>query len=173
MEERMGIAVGLTAGLAIGLLVVALLFRKKVLDCTFDERQERARGKAFQYGFFTLLIAAYAYGISDVLLGRWCDVLTGVTLCIALAICVFAVTCILKDAYLSLREKPRTVMTMFALISAMNLGFGVMYALSGGLVEDGVLTFRAVNPVIGFVTLVILIVYIVNHLLRSREEEAE
>ena len=168
-----GVFVGLAAGLLAGIAFIMSLFKKKVLDMHFDERQERARGKAFQYGFFTLLIAAYAYGISDVLLGRWCDVLTGVTLCIALALCVFAVTCILKDAYLSLREKPRTVMTMFALISAMNLGFGVMYALSGGLVEDGVLTFRAVNPVIGFVTLVILIVYIVNHLLRSREEEAE
>ena len=170
---RTGVFVGLMAGLLAGIAFIMFLFKKKVLDMHFDERQERARGKAFQYGFFTLLIAAYAYGVSDVLLGRWCDVLTGVTLCIALALCVFAVTCILKDAYLSLREKPRTVMTMFALISAMNLGFGVMYALSGGLVEDGVLTFRAVNPVIGFVTLVILIVYIVNHLLRSREEEAE
>ena len=168
-----GVFVGLAAGLLAGLAFIMSLFKKKVLDMHFDERQERARGKAFQYGFFTLLIAAYAYGISDVLLGRWCDVLTGVTLCIALALCVFAVTCILKDAYLSLREKPRTVMTFFALLSAVNLGFGGMYALSGDLVEDGVLTFRAVNPVIGFVTLVILIVYIVNHLLRSREEEAE
>ena len=168
-----GVFFGLMVGLLAGIAFIMFLFKKKVLDMHFDERQERARGKAFQYGFFTLLIAAYAYGVSDVLLGRWCDVLTGVTLCIALALCVFAVTCILKDAYLSLREKPRTVMTMFALISAMNLGFGVMYALSGGLVEDGVLTFRAVNPAIGFVTLVILIVYIVNHLLRSREEEAE
>ena len=168
-----GVFVGLAAGLLAGLAFIKFLFKKKILDMHFDERQERARGKAFQYGFFTLLIAAYAYGISDVLLGRWCDVLTGVTLCIALSLCVFAVTCILKDAYLSLREKPRTVMTMFALISAMNLGFGVMYALSGGLVEDGVLTFRAVNPIIGVVTLVILIVYTVNHLLRDREEEAE
>ena len=169
------------AGLALGILVgviaasglLAFLFKKKVLDCHFDERQERARGKAFQYGFFTLLIAAYAYGVSDVLLGRWCDVLTGVTLCIALALCVFAVTCILKDAYLSLREKPRTIMTFFALLSIVNLGFGGMYALSGDLVEDGVLTFRAVNPIIGLATLVILIVYIVNHLLRPRDEEAE
>ena len=65
------------------------------------------------------------------------------------------------------------VMTMFALLSALNLGFGVMHVLHGELVEDGVLTFRAVNPIIGLATLVILIVYIVNHLLRSREEEAE
>ena len=168
-----GVFVGLAAGLLAGLAFIKFLFKKKVLDMHFDERQERARGKAFQYGFFTLLIAAYAYGISDVLLGRWCDVLTGVTLCIALALCVFAVTCILKDAYLSLREKPRTVMTMFALLSTINLGFGGMYALSGDLVEDGVLTFRAVNPIIGAAILVILIVYIVNYLLRPRDEEAE
>ena len=168
-----GVFFGLIAGLLAGLAFIMFLFKKKVLDMHFDERQERARGKAFQYGFFTLLIAAYAYGISDVLLGRWCDVLTGVTLCIALALCVFAVTCILKDAYLSLREKPRTVMTMFALLSTINLGFGGMYALSGDLVEDGVLTFRAVNPIIGAAILVILIVYIVNYLLRPRDEEAE
>ncbi len=168
-----GVFFGLMVGLLAGLAFIMSLFKKKVLDMHFDERQERARGKAFQYGFFTLLIAAYAYGISDVLLGRWCDVLTGVTLCIALALCVFAVTCILKDAYLSLREKPRTVMTMFALLSTINLGFGGMYALSGDLVEDGVLTFRAVNPIIGAAVLVILIVYIVNYLLRPRDEEAE
>ena len=168
-----GVFFGLIASLLAGIAFIMSLFKKKVLDMHFDERQERARGKAFQYGFFTLLIAAYAYGVSDVLLGRWCDVLTGVTLCIALALCVFAVTCILKDAYLSLREKPRTVMTMFALLSTINLGFGGMYALSGDLVEDGVLTFRAVNPIIGAAVLVILIVYIVNYLLRPRDEEAE
>lgn len=168
-----GAALGIGVGILAGLFVLALLFKKKVLDMHFDERQERARGKAFQYGFFTLLITAYGYGISDVMFGRWCDVLTGVTLCVAAGLCVFAVTCILKDAYLSLREKPRTVMTMFALLSAVNLGFGGMYAVSGGLVENGVLTFRAVNPIIGFTTLVILIVYIVNYLLDSREEETE
>ncbi len=168
-----GIMVGLAAGIVAGLIFVAFLFRKKVLDCHFDERQELARGKAFQYGFFTLLISTYAYGTSDVVFGRWCDALAGVTICLAVSLCVFAVTCILKDAYLSLREKPRVVMTMFALLTLINLGFGVMYGVSGDLVEDGVLTFRAVNPIIGTATLVILIVYIINHLLRSREEEAE
>lgn len=168
-----GAALGISVGILAGLFVIVLLFRKKVLDMHFDERQERARGKAFQYGFFTLLASTYAYGVSDMVLGRWCDVLTGVTICLAVSLCVFAVTCILKDAYLGLREKPRTVMTMFALLSAINLGFGVMYAVSGDLVENGVLTFRAVNPIIGFAVLVILVVYIVNHLLRSREEEAE
>ena len=170
---HMGVAVGLTAGIIAGLVFVALLFRKKILDMHFDERQERARGKAFQYGFFTLMISVYVYGVSDLIFGPWCEVLAGATLCVAAGLCVFAITCILKDAYLSLREKPRTIMTMFALLSLINLGFGVMYGVSGGLVENGLLTFRAVNPIVGTATLVILIVYIVNYLLRSREEEAE
>lgn len=168
-----GLLLGILVGVAAAAGLLAFLFKKKVLDMHFDERQELARGKAFQYGFFTLMIAVYVYGTSDVIFGKWCDVLTGVTICIAAGICVFAITCILKDAYLSLREKPRVVMTMFALLTVVNLGFGGMYAYSGDLIEDGVLTFRAVNPIIGFATLVILIVYIVNHLLRSREEEAE
>lgn len=168
-----GLLLGITVGILAGVAVVALLFKKKVLDMYFDERQERARGKAFQYGFLTLMAAVYVYGLSDLMLGRWCDVLAGNTICLAAGLCVFAITCILKDAYLSLREKPRTIMTMFALISAVNLGFGVMYGVSGDLVKDGVLTFRAVNPIIGAATLLILIVYIVNYLLRAREEEEE
>ena len=172
-DYHIGLLAGIAAGLAAGMLVLALLFKKKVLDMHFDERQERARGKAFQYGFFTLLIAAYAYGVSDMLLGRWCDVLTGVTLCVALAICVFAITCILKDAYLSLREKPRTIMAFFALLSAVNLGLGVMYHISPGLTESGLLTYRAVNPIMGTATLVILIAYTVSCRLRPRDEEEE
>ena len=168
-----GLLLGISVGVIAALGLLAFLFKKKILDMHFDERQERARGKAFQYGFFTLLIAVYAYGVSDVMFGKWCDVLTGVTLCVAAGLCVFAVTCILKDAYLSLREKPRTVMTFFALLSAVNLGLGVMYHISPGLTENGVLTFRAVNPIIGAAVLVILIVYIVNYLLRPRDEEAE
>ncbi len=165
-----GLMFGLLTGMVIGIAVLVVLFKKKVLNMEFDERQERARGKAALYGFVTLLVVLYLYGISEIALGRWCDALAGVTLCIAAGIGVFAVTCILKDAYLSLKEKPRQVMTMFALISIANLALGGMYLWSGVLVEDGVLTFRAVNPVLGLTTLVILIVYIVNFLLRDREE---
>ena len=170
MEERMGIAVGLTAGLAIGLLVVALLFRKKVLDCTFDERQERARGVAFRYGFFTLMGSVFLYGASELALGRWCDAMAGGCLCIAVSITVFAVICILKDAYLSLRERPWKIIVLFLALSLFNLGLGTVQLLRRGLLEDGVLSFRAVNLICGVMTLVILAVYLVNFSLERREE---
>ena len=166
-----GLVCGLLMGILAGVLAVFLLFKKAILSMEFDERQERARGKAFQYGFFTLMIVLYVYGVSEMVLGRWCDTLTGVTLCVAAAVSVFAITCILKDAYLSLKEKPRQIMTLFTLIAVFNLGIGGIYLWSGDLVENGVLTFRATNPIVGLMVLLILVVYIVNFLLRDREEE--
>ena len=166
-----GMFFGILMGIVVGFGLLALLFKKKVLDMHFDERQELARGKAFQYAFMTLIACAYLYGVSDVCIGRWCDVLTGVTICIALSIGVFAITCILKDAYLSLREKPGTIMTIFFLLAVMNLGLGGLYHHTGAIIENGVLTFRAVNPILGGTLLVILIVYIINFLLRDRKEE--
>jgi len=170
MGEKLGVFLGVIVGLAIGGAIVALLFKKKVLDCTFDERQERARGQAFKYGFFALAVSVVVYGTAEQFFGRWCEPLAGAMLCVCAGGCVFAVICILKDAYLSLREKPRHVMTLFVALSVVNLALGGVAWADGALVEGGVLTFRAVNPIVGLMTLVILAVYLVNHALRNSGE---
>ena len=102
-------------------------------------------------------------------LGRWCDVLVGAMLCIAAALMVFASVCIVKDAYLSLKEKPRTVMTMLTVVGSLNLFIGVMNWKNGQVVENGILTFAAVNGICGAMVLVILVIYVVNYLLGRRE----
>lgn len=165
-------AMGVLVGMAVGFAIVALLFKKKVIDMTFDERQELARGKAYQYGFFTLMGCCFFYGLTDTFFGTWCDTITGCTLCVCVALTVFAVTCIRKDAYLSLKEKPGTVMTMFAIIGVVNLALGGVYIASGDMVQDGILTFHAVNPIFGLMALLILLVYLVNYVL-ERGEGAE
>lgn len=173
MEYRLGVALGLAAGIAAGVLVVVLLFKKRILDCTFDERQERARGVAFKYGFFALMFSIILYGILDMALGRWCDAMAGASLCLCAGLTVFAVTCIVKDAYLSLKENPRNIMTLFAVISVVNIAFGAVHILDGDMVENGILTFRCTNLVVGLMTTVVLAVYIVNFLLGRRDGEAE
>ena len=50
-----GILVAVLVGALVGLGIIALLFRLKIMDLTFDERQERARGQAYKYGFWTLM----------------------------------------------------------------------------------------------------------------------
>ena len=170
MEHSLGYIVGIVVGILVGVGIVALLFKLKVMDLTFDERQERARGQAYKYGFWTLLTCLLLYGFSDMVLGRWCDVLVGAMLCIAAALMVFASVCIVKDAYLSLKEKPRTVMTMLTVVGSLNLFIGVMNWKNGRVVKDGVLTSGAVNGICGFMALVILVVYLVNYLLAKRED---
>ena len=168
MEHSVGYMLGLLVGVLVGVGIIALLFKLKVMDLTFDERQERARGQAYKYGFWTLLSCLLLYGFSNMILGRWCDVITGAMLCVAAALLVFASVCIVKDAYLSLKEKPRAVMTLLTVVSILNLGIGIMNWKNGRVVENGILTFAAVNGICGLMTLVILVVYVVNYLLAKR-----
>lgn len=170
MEHSVGYMLGLLVGVLVGVGIIALLFKLKVMDLTFDERQERARGQAYKYGFWTLLSCLLLYGFSDMILGRWCDVITGAMLCVAAALLVFASVCIVKDAYLSLKENPRAVMTLLTVVSILNLGIGIMNWKNGRVVENGILTFAAVNGICGLMTLVILVVYVVNYLLAKRED---
>ena len=159
MEHTIGLALGVLTGLGAAALLMALLLKKRIVDMTFDERQERARGVAFQYGFFTLVICVAVYGCLDVLVGRWCDTLTGCVLCICIAGAVFAVVCIWKDAYLSLRERPGAVMALLLGLAAFNLVCGLFIAAGGGLVENGILTYRASNLIAGGMIALILIAY--------------
>ena len=166
---NLGMLVGVLTGALVGVGIIALLFKLKVMDLTFDERQERARGQAYKYGFWTLVVCLLLYGFSDMVLGRWCDVITGVMLCLSGALVVFASVCIVKDAYLSLKEKPRKIMTLLAVVSVLNLAIGAMNWKNGRVVESGVLTYGAVNGICGVITLTILVVYVVNYLLAKRE----
>lgn len=52
----------------------------------YDERQVLARGRAFMWGFFTLMICLMVYGMLDMLIDRWCDTLTGCIICICAAL---------------------------------------------------------------------------------------
>ena len=169
-EYNFGLLVGVLVGALVGVGIIALLFKLKVMDLTFDERQERARGQAYKYGFWTLITCLLLYGFSDMILGRWCDVITGVMLCVAAAMMVFASVCIVKDAYLSLKEKPRTIMILLTVVGSLNLAIGIMNWKNGRVVQDGILTFGAANGICGIMVLVILAVYVVNHLLAKRED---
>ena len=170
--SQIALALGLGAGLVVSVFIVALLFRVKVLDMRFDERQERARGVAFRYGFYTLAVCLLAYGFSD-LVCHWCDALVGCVLCLFAGIAVLAVTAIRRDAYLGLYERPRRIMVLFAVIAAVNLTIGVLHLLEGGVVVNGILTFRVVNLLAGVLATVILAAYAFRFVQVREAEDGE
>ena len=61
MEYNIGKAVGLSLGIIVGLIICIFVFKfankdKKILT-KYDERQQVARGKAYMYGFWAMMIA--------------------------------------------------------------------------------------------------------------------
>lgn len=168
--HNLGVLAGILVGLAVGIGIVALLFKGRVLDVTFDERQQRARGQAYKAGFFTMLGTSVIYGFSETFVGKWCETVTGIMVCICVSVVVFAVICVRKEAYLSLKERPKRVMILFAALAVVNLSFGGIYYAEGELIVDGLLTFRAINPLCGLALVLILIVYIVSYLQTEKED---
>lgn len=163
---------GALVGLAMAGVLAAVLFRAKVLDMTFDERQERARGVAYKWGFLTMAVCLALYGVSDLLLGQWCDALAGAVLCFCVAGTVFASVCIRKGAYMGLRESRRTVLPFLIWAAALNLLVGIQQVAEGGVVVQGILTYRATNLLLGLTCLAILLVYLATPASAPEEDEA-
>ncbi len=135
----------------------------------YDERQILARGRAFMWGFFSLMICLMVYGLTDMLIEPWCDTLTGCIICICVSLIVFAVICIRQDAFAGIGQKRKRNLTVLLVLTAANLFFGVSHIIDGDLLRDGVLSFRSVSLIVGATTGLVLLVYWF-HGLRDRGE---
>lgn len=135
----------------------------------YDERQILARGRAFMWGFFSLMICLMVYGLTDMLIEPWCDTLTGCIICICVSLIVFAVICIRQDAFAGIGQKRKRNLTVLLVLTAANLFFGVSHIIDGDLLRDGLLSFRSVSLIVGATTGLVLLVYWF-HGLRDRGE---
>ena len=136
----------------------------------YDERQVLARGRAFMWGFFTLMICLMVYGMLDMLIDRWCDTLTGCIICICAALLVFASICIKQDAFAGIGRNRKRNLTVLLVLTLANLFFGARNLMEGDIVVDGLLTFRSVSLIVGAMTGVVLLMYWL-HGLRDRGAE--
>ena len=136
----------------------------------YDERQVLARGRAFMWGFFTLMICLMVYGMLDMLIDRLCDSLTGCIMFICVALLVFASICIKQDAFAGIGKNRKRNLTVLLVLTLANMFFGVENITGGDVVRDGLLTFRSVSLIVGATTGVVLLIYWL-HGLRDRGEE--
>lgn len=148
--ELFSLAVGIVFGLAV-LILLALVFKRRMLRCDYDERQKLAQGKAYKCAFYTLLGYLFIGGLFDMLTGvRWCDLYTFIFIGVFCALTVFIVICIRMDAYVSFRENPKRTVWILLAIGAVNLICGVINILTpGALISNGMLTYRVVNLLLG------------------------
>lgn len=142
---------------------------------SYDERQLLARGKAYKYAFYTLVIymavvslISEFYGVT--LFMSFCGIWIGVCLSVA----VFAVICILKDAYMTLYENAKGVIMLFSMIALMNIGVAVRIICEGRpMLVDGRFSVDCVNLVVGIMFCVILAVFCGKVVYNRKSLEAE
>ncbi len=176
-EYNVGLLLGMLFGVAVGLIVVALCFKyvkisKKGSNFEYDERQELARGNGFKYAYMTgivyngVLCLLSATGIS---LPVEMSVL--IMFGILFTVLIYAVYCILHDAYVSLNENANRLMIVFIALGGFNTLIGMSHVIHGTMFENGVLTFRGINLFCGIFLLVVAGVLFAHTKLQNREEE--
>ena len=162
-------------GIMVGVMLAAwLLFRKSwKRECEYDEMQLKIRAKGYQIGFCTAL------ALMLVLILLWeLDWLTAVTpgfavyAALILCVTVFAIYCILHDAFLSVRGKAGSYIGMFGMVVLLEGIATVRYLMEGEMLEDGKLTFSTGAPAVMCVCfLAVLITLIVKTVRNGKEAE--
>ncbi len=130
-----------------GLLGVAMVYLLLILskeskeELRYDERQIAARGKAFQYGFFTLLVYNLLYFVCDL-----CEVSIPMQPAMVsmigafLGALVMSSYCVWKDAYWQLNQRRGGLMCLFILIGVIDVVTGIRVCMRGDAVVDGVVS---------------------------------
>ncbi len=152
------------AGFVVGLLLVALialLLRKKLGGGDYDERQQLLRGQAYRQAFIVVLLLTVLYCVIVAVGGPVMeDGVAAAVICL-IGIGVFAVECVLRDAFFTVRTKPAVYLVICAAV-VVSQGLNTWSHIKDGeLMNNGLLTFDVVSPVCGviFLLLGLTIVY--------------
>ena len=155
---------GVAVGVIVGVIIVALIFtynKKKtgsVVGGDFDERQQLLRGKAFQAGFFTMLILSFLYWVLVRLVLQRPLMEDGLSalICVLVGVGVFGFDCILHDAFFTVQNKPKNYIILFIATTICQIPSAINNIQKGRVVENGVLTFGVIPIVCAVLFLGIL-----------------
>lgn len=162
-------------GILVGVMIVAWFLSRKAMKRTteYDEMQLKIRAKGYQIGFYTALIL-----IMLLVLLYEMNLLSTVTpgfaayAALIVSVTVFAIYCILHDAFLAVRGNPKSYLGIFSIIVLLEGFTTVRYLTAGELLEDGRLTFSSGAPALMFICfLAILITLIVKTVRNGKEAE--
>ncbi|MDE7300312.1 MAG: hypothetical protein K2N94_16055, partial [Lachnospiraceae bacterium] len=144
-------------------------------QCRYDERQQLAQGRAYKTAFFVLLFyIMMATLLENLEITGMLMSFAGLWLGICIAVSVFAVICIWRDAYLSLYERAGTLLVVFGIIFILNLVISIQTILDGTpLIVDGRLGPKCLNLIVSAMLAVILIMFAAKLRYNKRLEEDE
>lgn len=152
---------------------IAFSAKKGKMNSEFDERQELARGKAFRAAYFTLLgYLVISEIISSSLNREWCNGITNLGFGVSISLTVFAMVCIIKDAYIGFNQKTIRNIVIQITIGVFNMFFGICSLIENHeYVTDDTITSIPLNLPMGVLLIVVAITLFIKTLHDRSEAE--
>jgi len=163
-------------GIMVGAMIAAWLLSRKAVkkNAEYDEMQLKIRARGYQIGFYTALILMMV-----VVLLCEMDLLTAVTpgfavyAALIVSVTVFAVYCILHDAFISVRGDGKSQIGIFGLVVLIEGFVAVRYLSEGKMLESGKLDFSHGASALMFVCFLAVLITLIVKLIRNRKEAEE
>lgn len=167
----LGFYLGVITVLWLVVLIYFIFKKKSPKNSHFDERQLKKRGDCFCISFFVLIGCLFLDGMFRYALEmEWSNYLVGVGSWIMVAIGVFAILAIWKDAYTSIGENKLRLGIFLLGIGIFDIIIGLMNGFRIGFLEDGKLGICFINLFGGSVLLLVVINLFIK-VMKDRKDE--
>lgn len=176
-DYTIGFLIGFSVFILIFLIIAIVLKCKNNHVTEYDERQLIARNTAYKYSFFTLVFYCILCGMLDTFEIKWAETLIQLFLGVFIAVTVFVVICIFKDAYFGIEKGKgniRTFLFLAVILTIIQL-FSFLFNIfieKDSIITDGILN-RNIIPLMCAVAFLIMIISTVIKLVLNRKEREE
>lgn len=163
-------------GVMIGAMIAAWFLSRKSAkkNCEYDEMQLKIRSKGYQIGFFTALILMMIVAFLCEM-----DCLTVLTpgfavfAALLVSVTVFAIYCVLHDAFISIRGDGKSQIGVYGLIVLVEGLVTVRTLSKGEMLVSGKLGFSSGAPAMMFVCFLTILIALIIKVIRNRKEAEE
>ena len=167
-----GVAIGIMFGLVLCIFIFRAINKDKHLMTKYDEMQEKVRGKAYCYAFWT--ICAFeammcVFHTEDSVLPFNNMVIHFIPLMAGILVQIGY--CVWNDAYVGLNTNMKRFAIFAVVISLVNFAVAFGAYKSGSLFTDGKLQSPFINLLCGFLFIFVAVLGMIKHLAGAREEE--
>ena len=152
-------------------VLIALILRKKTKTPEFDERQMLVRGRAYQHAFMVSMLYGVLYGILTVSMDlHFMEDGAAAFIGAFLGLAVFAVECVWRDAFFTVRRTPGAYIALYAVITLNQILGTVSELRAGTLVKNGLLTGRCLYPAMALTFLAVLVAILLKRFTEKEED---
>lgn len=170
--SAIGFVVGAMVGIVIVIALIKMCNKNGAFKTEYDERQEAIRGRGYKYTvYITWALMALSVLLDSVGIVIPMDYAAKMFTIILLSVMVSVSYFIWNEAYFGQNNSIRKYGIAFTIIALFNLVITIFEGIRGGLVEEGILTFKAVNLEIVIMFAIIGIEYLIKKLVTKPEED--